>query len=137
MKIFEQVIDARLAEIVSIIPNQCGFVKGSGTTDTIHATQLLLEKHSEKTKPIHVAFLDLEKAFDRVPHKFIWHALQSHNVPEAYVQWTQLLYHSITSTVRSSVGTSPPFTINVGVHQGSVLSPLRFVLCMDTVMLDL
>uniref|UniRef100_A0A914X4N9 Reverse transcriptase domain-containing protein n=1 Tax=Plectus sambesii TaxID=2011161 RepID=A0A914X4N9_9BILA len=137
MKIFERIIDARLRKIISITPNQCGFVKGSGTTDAIHAARLLLEKHREKTKPVHMAFLDLEKAFDRVPHELIWHALRSHDVPEAYVQWIQLLYHNVTSVVRCAVGTSPSFAINVGVHQGSALSPLLFVLCMDTVTSDL
>lgn len=61
-KIFEQIFDTRLRKIVSITPNQYGFVKGSETMDAIHATQLLLEKHCEKTKPVHMAFLDLEKA---------------------------------------------------------------------------
>lgn len=83
MKIFERIIDARLRKIVSITQNQCGFVKGSGTMYTNHTAHLLLEKHRVKTKPVHMAFLDLEKAFDCVPYTLIWHTLQSHNVPEA------------------------------------------------------
>uniref|UniRef100_W5NK01 ribonuclease H n=1 Tax=Lepisosteus oculatus TaxID=7918 RepID=W5NK01_LEPOC len=130
--IFERVLDVRLHKTVSVTLNQCGFVKGCGTTDGIHAARLLLEKHQEKNKSVHMAFLDLEKAFDRVPHELIWHALRLHNVPKAYVQWVQLLYHKVTSVVRGLVGTSPPFAINVGIHQGSALSPLLFVLCMDT-----
>ena len=137
MKIFERVLDARLREIVKVTRNQCGFVKGCGTTDAIHAVRLLMEKHRERNKPIHMAFLDLEKAFDRIPHDLIWHAMRSHGVPEVYVQWTQLLYRNVTSAIRGPVGTSPSFTINVGVHQGSALSPLLFVLCMDTVTADL
>lgn len=137
MKIFERVIDARLRKIITITPNQCGFVKGSGTTDAIHAVRLLLEKHREKNKTVHVSFLDLEKAFDRVPHDLIWHALRSHAVPEEYVRWIQLLYCNISSVVRCAVGISPAFNINVGVHQGSALSPLLFDLCMDTVTSDL
>ncbi|XP_063165402.1 uncharacterized protein LOC134501489 [Candoia aspera] len=105
--------------------------------DAIHAARLLLEKHREKTKPVPMAFLDLEKAFDCISHKHIWHALRSHNVPEAYVRWIQLLYRSITSMVQCVVGTSPPFTINVRVHQGLALLPLLFILCMDTVTLNL
>lgn len=98
---------------------------------------MLVEKHREKNKPIHMAFLDLEKAFDRVLHDLIWRALRTHGVPEVYVKWTQLLYHNPTSVVRCPVGISPPFAINVGVHQGSALSPLLFILCMDTATSDI
>ncbi|KAL7837306.1 hypothetical protein SRHO_G00270170 [Serrasalmus rhombeus] len=45
MKIFERVLDKRIRQVVTITPNQCGFVKGRGTTDTIHAVRLLMEKH--------------------------------------------------------------------------------------------
>uniref|UniRef100_W5MQY1 ribonuclease H n=1 Tax=Lepisosteus oculatus TaxID=7918 RepID=W5MQY1_LEPOC len=122
MKIFELVLDARLGKPVSVTMNQYGFVKGCGTTDAIHA---LLEKHREKNKSVHMEFLDLEKAFEQVPHEFIWHALRLHSVHEAY-----LLYRNVTSVIQGPVGTSQPFAINVGVHQGSSLSPLFFVLCM-------
>uniref|UniRef100_A0A669B359 Reverse transcriptase domain-containing protein n=1 Tax=Oreochromis niloticus TaxID=8128 RepID=A0A669B359_ORENI len=54
----------------------------------------------EKNKTVHMAFLDLEKAFDRVPHDLIWHSLRSHGVPEAYIKWIQLLYDNATINVR-------------------------------------
>uniref|UniRef100_A0A3Q4I4B9 ribonuclease H n=1 Tax=Neolamprologus brichardi TaxID=32507 RepID=A0A3Q4I4B9_NEOBR len=96
-----------------------------------------MEKHREKNKMVHMVLLDLEKAFNRVPHKLIWRSLRTHGVPEAYVKWTQLLYRNVTSEVRCSAGTSPAFPITVGVHQGSALSPLLFTLCMDTATADL
>lgn len=34
-------------------------------------------------------------------------------------------------------GMTPPFAINVGVHQGSASSPLLFIFCMDTVTANL
>ena len=137
MKIFERVIDARIRNIAKVTPNQCGFVKGSGTTDAIHAVRRLIEGHQEKRIPIHFAFLDLEKAFDRIPHELIWYALRHHGVPEEYVRWIKLLYANTTGTVRCAAGTSPSFPIRVGVHQGSALSPLLFILCMDTVTADI
>lgn len=82
-------------------------------------------------------FLDLEKASDLIPHEFIWHILQSQNAPETYVQWIQLHHRSITSMVHCAVEISPPLAINIGAHQGSVLLPLVFILCIDTVMFDL
>uniref|UniRef100_A0A673LG56 Reverse transcriptase domain-containing protein n=1 Tax=Sinocyclocheilus rhinocerous TaxID=307959 RepID=A0A673LG56_9TELE len=137
MKIFKRILDTRLRQIITITPNQCGFVKGSGTTDAIHAARLLVERYREKNRRVHVTFLDLKKAFDKIPHNLIWHALRSHNVPEAYIQWIQALYRNVTSVVRTPVGTSPSFPITVGVHQGLVLSPLLFILCMDMVTADI
>uniref|UniRef100_A0A671L7T5 ribonuclease H n=1 Tax=Sinocyclocheilus anshuiensis TaxID=1608454 RepID=A0A671L7T5_9TELE len=96
-----------------------------------------MEKHREKYKTVHMAFLDLEKSFDRVPHNLIWRALRFHGVPEEYVKWVELLYHNTSSMVRCPAATSPPFNITVGVHQGSALLPLLFILCMDTMTADL
>ncbi|KAK6742828.1 hypothetical protein RB195_010222 [Necator americanus] len=133
MKVFERALEARLRKIVSVSLNQCGFVKDCSTTDAIHAVRILLEKHREKNRSVHLAFLDLEKAFDRVPHELLWMSMRSHRVPEEYVRWTKLLYAKPTSVVRCAVGTSRPFPVRVGVHQGSSLSPLLFILCMDTI----
>ncbi|KAK6730227.1 hypothetical protein RB195_006969 [Necator americanus] len=111
----------------------CHTMKDCSTIDAIHAVRILLEKHREKNRSVHLAFLDLEKAFDRVPHELLWMSMRSHRVPEEYVRWTKLLYAKPTSVVRCAVGTSRPFPVRVGVHQGSSLSPLLFILCMDTI----
>ncbi|KAK6761268.1 hypothetical protein RB195_022361 [Necator americanus] len=132
MKVFERILEARLRKIVSVSLNQCGFVKDCSTIDAIHAVRILLEKHREKNRSVHLASLDLEKAFDRVPHELLWMSMRSHRVPEKYVRWTKLLYAKPTSVVRCAAGTSRPFPVQVGVHQGSSLSPLLFIQCMDT-----
>lgn len=98
MKIFESIINSCLRSIGNITPNQCGFVKGNGMIDAIHTARLLIERHREKKKSVHVAFLDLEKSFDQIPLDLIWHVLRSY-VPEVYVRWTQLLYRASTSIV--------------------------------------
>ncbi|ETN85809.1 reverse transcriptase [Necator americanus] len=133
MKVFERFLDARLRKIVSVLLNQCSSVKDCSTIDAIHAVRILLEKHREKNRSVHLAFLDLEKAFDRVPHELLWMSMRSHRVPEEYVRWTKLLYAKPTCVVRCAAGASRPFPVQVGVHQGSSLSPLLFILCMDTI----
>ncbi|KAK6742396.1 hypothetical protein RB195_009953 [Necator americanus] len=136
MKVFERVLEARLRKIVSVSLNQCGFVKDCSTIDAIHAVRILLEKHREKNRSVHLAFLDLEKAFDRVPHELLRMSMRSHKVPEEYVRWTKLLYAKPTSVVRWAAGTSRPFPVQVEIHQGSSLSyavSLLFILCMDTI----
>ncbi|VDO19860.1 unnamed protein product [Heligmosomoides polygyrus] len=80
MKIFEQIVDGQIREIVQLSSIQCGFVAGCGTVDAIYTARLLIEKHREKQKPVHIAFLDLKKAFARVPREVIWYALRRHGV---------------------------------------------------------
>ncbi|KAK6744595.1 hypothetical protein RB195_011367 [Necator americanus] len=111
MKVFERVLEARLRKIVSVSLNQCGFVKDCSTIDAIHAVRILLEKHREKNRSVHLAFLDLEKAFDRVPHELLWMSMRSHRVPEEYVRWAKLLYAKPTSVVRCAAGTSRPLPV--------------------------
>ncbi|EYB97211.1 hypothetical protein Y032_0142g2301 [Ancylostoma ceylanicum] len=86
MKTFERIIDHRVCDIIEVLTNQYGFVVNCGTTDAIHAARLLIEKHREKQKPLHLAFLDMEKAFDRVPREVIWYALRWHGVPEEFIE---------------------------------------------------
>nr|CDJ96727.1 RNA-directed DNA polymerase (reverse transcriptase) domain containing protein [Haemonchus contortus] len=70
--IFERIVNSCIRDIVELTTNQCGFVAGCSTIDAIHAARLLLEKHREKRRAVHLAFLDLEIAFDRVPRVVIW-----------------------------------------------------------------
>ena len=47
----------------------------------IWALILVLEKHWECNQPLFIAFLDLEKAFDRVPREKLWMAMAEYMVP--------------------------------------------------------
>uniref|UniRef100_A0A7I4YC14 Reverse transcriptase domain-containing protein n=1 Tax=Haemonchus contortus TaxID=6289 RepID=A0A7I4YC14_HAECO len=94
LKIFERIADSRIRDIVELTTNQCGFVSGCSAIDAIHASCFLLEKHREKRRPVHLAFLDLENALERVPCDVIWYALQQHSVPEELTEWVCIIYTS-------------------------------------------
>lgn len=131
MKIWERIIDTRLRNIISLHPNQCGFVGGRSTTDAIQAFRVLMEKYKEAKQDLHSIFIDMEKAFDRVPRDLIWKALRSQMVPEVYVNAIKDMYKEAATMIRCAAGTSEQFQISVGVHQGSVLSPLLFNTVID------
>lgn len=133
MKIWERVINNRVLTLVlsQIHTNQCGFMPGRSTTDAIQALRILVEKHRDAKRDLHVVFIDLEKAFDRVPRDLIWTALRYHNVPENYVNIIKDMYFKNTTRIRCTAGTSDAFEVKVGVHQSSVLSPLLFNLAMN------
>ena len=75
-----------------------------------------------------MAFVDLEKAFDPVPRKAIWLGPRKLGVEEWIVRLVQGMYANVQSHVRVGEGYSEEFKVKVDVHQGSVLSPLLFIL---------
>ena len=78
-----------------------------------------------------MAFMDLEKAFDHVPRKVIWWALRKLGVEEWIVWLVQGMYANARSRVHVGEGFSKEFEVKVGVHQGSVLSPLLFIIVLE------
>ena len=80
---------------------------------------------------VYFAFVDLEKAFDRVPRKVLWWALRSLGVEEWAVPVIQGMYVNARSRVRVNGQYSEEIGVGVGVHQGSFLSPLLFILVLE------
>src|SRR5207244_8884791 len=72
MKVFERVTEARVRDRVKIDNMQFGFSPGKGTPDAIFIVRQLQEKYLAKTKDLWMAFIDLEKAFDRVRREVLW-----------------------------------------------------------------
>ena len=69
MKDLERIVDSLIRQFVSIDDSQFGFVPGRGTTDVV--VRQLQEKCPAINKRLYMAFVDLEKAIDRVPRKVI------------------------------------------------------------------
>ena len=64
MKVLEGVVERLIRQRVEIDEMQCGFMSGRSTTDAIFIVRQLQEKHLAANKPLYMAFIDLEKAFD-------------------------------------------------------------------------
>ena len=132
MKLWERMIEARLREITKIADNQFGFRPGKSTTEPIFALRMLQEKYREKNKELHMVFVDLEKAYDRVPRELIWWSLRKKKkVPEAYIKIIQDMYEDCETQVTTREGNTEYFNVKVGLHQGSAISPLLFIIIMD------
>ena len=131
MMIIERVLDSMIRSQVDIDSMQFGFMSGRDTTDAIFIIRQLQEKHLGKHKPLYFAFVDLEKAFDRVPRKVLWCAMKIVGVEEWVIRAVKAIYENAKSCVRVNGQFSDEFNIKVGVHQGPAPSPLLFIIVME------
>ncbi|KAK3523313.1 hypothetical protein QTP86_029509 [Hemibagrus guttatus] len=74
---------------------------------------------------------DLEKAYDRVPREELWYCMRKSGIAEMYVRVVQDMYERSSTVVRCAVGQTEEFKVEVGLHQGSALSPFLFAIVMD------
>ena len=72
MKIVERVLEKRIRELVK----EFGFMPGKGTTDALFILRRMQEEFRGREKKLCMCFVDLEKAFDRVPRKVMKWALK-------------------------------------------------------------
>jgi hypothetical protein len=134
MKIVERVFLMRLTKMVEIDEMQCGFIPGKVTVDALFMAKMLQERYGRRKRKLYMCFVDLEKAFDRVPRKVIEWALRKKGVNERLVGAVMRLYEGVKTKVKVGKGMSEAF---FRVHQGPVLSPFLFAIVMDVVCGDI
>ena len=80
-----------------------------------------------------MCFVDMEKAFDRVPRKVMEWTMRKRVLSEVIVR--AVISRNDGAKTRVIVGSaySEKFEVKVGVHQGSVLSPLFFAIVVDVI----
>ncbi|KAK3571603.1 hypothetical protein QTP86_015338 [Hemibagrus guttatus] len=131
MKLWERVVEARLRKVVEICEQQYGFMPRKSTTDATFALRILMEKYRDGQRELHCVFVDLEKAYDRVPREELWYCMRNSGVAEKYVRVVQDMCERSRTVVRCAVGQTEEFKVEVGLHQGLALSPFLFVIVMD------
>ena len=135
MKLWERLIEAMLRQITSIDMTQHGFHPGKSTTEPILILRIIHEKCGDMNKELHMVFIDLEKAYDRVPRELIWWCLRK----KVSLRGMLRLYNicDCETLVSTRAGDTEYFHVGFGLHQGSALSPLLFILIMDVLQAEI
>ena len=117
-RLYENILDGRLHEVIVTDKMQYGFMLGRGTVDAA----LVLRKLTEKLSLFISCFLYL----------LIWkRLLRGKGVPEYLVDMVMSLYKGFESAFSVYRELSSLFSVKIGVHQISVLSPHLFIMVID------
>jgi hypothetical protein len=128
MKLWERIIEHCLRGVANVTKNQFGFMPGRSAMEVIFLIRQLMERCREQKKDLHMIFIDLEKAYDKVPRNVMWWVLQKHKVSSKYITLIKDMYDNVVTSVRTSDRDINGFPINIGLHQWSALSPYLFAL---------
>ena len=92
---------------------------------------MAIKKAREFQKNIYFCFIDYAKAFDYVDHNKLWKILKEVEIPDHLTYLLKNLYAGQEAIVRTGHGTTDWFQIGKGVHQGCILPPCLFNLCIE------
>ena len=80
------------------------------------------EKYLGKGKDVYFAFLDLEKAYDKVDRDAMWNVLRLYGIGGRLLRGVKSLYVGGKACVRVGNELSEWFPVRVGLRQGCVMS---------------
>ena len=113
---------------------QCGFRPGRGCNDAVFTVKMAMKKRKEHSQETWILFLDLVKAFDRVPRQLLWELLAKFGVPDKLVRLLKALHRDVT--VKFEVdGITHEIKCTIGVKQGDILGPVLFIIFICGIMM--
>jgi hypothetical protein len=134
-RLLEKIINIRLmswAESTKAIHNnQSGFRKYRSTQDNIFRIIESCKKGLQKNEKAGIVLFDIEKAFDKAPHRGILEALHKLRCPNLLGLWLSVFLKERKFVVELNDKLSCEKNIKAGVPQGSPLSPLLFSLFIN------
>lgn len=136
-KIYGKILNQRLQAIADVVisEEQSGFRKGRSSSDNIFIMRQIIEKRREFGLETHLAFIDYEKAFDKVKRPLLWKILEIRGFPKHLISAVKSLYVNTKIVISSGFKVSEAILTNLGVRQGCSLSPTLFNLYIDDLVL--
>ena len=128
LKILTRVLGFRLEQILTqagVLPgDNLGFARGHSPAEAVLALRAALEDARERKVPLAAALVDITRAFDRTPRPSLMKTFSALRVPRAFTDLLGSLYDDFSCRVQTANGLSEPYTVENGVIQGEVTSPL-------------
>lgn len=138
-KLFERIIVGRLRGWMSEDPRrdlsigQFGFREGLSTCDALRRVKIFIEETVSSGGAAVAISLDISNAFNSLPWPSVGDALRNRGVPDYLrrILGSYLSQRSVEYSDGNGVAHTRPMT--AGVPQGSVLGPVLWNLCFDSI----
>ncbi|EYC03347.1 hypothetical protein Y032_0094g2706 [Ancylostoma ceylanicum] len=132
VKVMEKIIRKKLLSWLEkfhvIPPEQHGFLSGRSTATNLADSVFDWRLAHGAGKSVDIIYLDLAKAFDRVPHSKLLLKLEHVGISGRLLNWFRSYLQGRGMTVKVGQHFSKRYPCTSGVPQGGVLSPLLFII---------
>ena len=130
-KIFTHIVKNKFVKALPhlISKAQTGFQAGKSTTDNLILMSLVIDHFDKKYEDSCLLLqVDFEKAFDTVSHAFLFKILEHMGFGSYLINLVKIAFHGCFSYLNINGYLSAPVYLGRGLHQGSPLSPILFLL---------
>jgi len=133
-KICSKALSIRLAKVLHFIvsSDQTCSVPGRKISSNLHVLRDILDYIDRTNETGILLSLDQEKAFDRVNRVFLLNLLECFGFGPSFIQWISTLYNGANMQIIVNGWLTDAVPLARGVRQGDSLSPLLYILCVET-----
>ena len=132
-KILAQVLAKRLQKVLPsvISKDQNGYLENRFIGFNIRSILDTIAFTNNQSLTTIIAFLDFEKAFDKLNWKFMQKCLNKFGFGISFRKWVNILYTNIETSVINFGTTTKYFSPTCGIRQGCPLSALLFIIAVE------
>ena len=132
-KLLTKALASRIKPILPdiILSGQTCSIDGRSTYDNLLNMQALYHYALSNNEKALFASHDLEKAFDRLEHPYLFRTLQKFGFPEELIKWIRILYNSANTKVLVNSQLTDTIEVQRSVRQGDPLSMILYILSSE------
>ena len=113
------------------VKGQAGFRRNHSTTDHLVTLRIIVEECHNNKSSLFCCFVDFRNDFDTKPRNNPWNMLEELKVPLDLRDAQIRLYKKVIARFKNNKGWTMDINCNIGVKQGSTLSPTLFFIYID------